>query len=226
MDFYIASHNFYNQYSAFNIYRDRYSCYSIFFRAKIKVEFKPIKEQNTFAPQHTFQRGQLITYTQRFLRIRVRNSGYRTLHNCQAELRLIIQKGDDPMRYPSDNAKPLAWGRHPQSLYDLTQTRHIQGHGSQLLHVIFSDSHFATTHVNAPKRYACISTIERLAYEQNEPRTYGGRSQNLTVEDSFTNGDFEIEITITSDEGPYKRAKFNVIIDTDYGKLTMRKLIR
>lgn len=94
------------------------------------------------------------------------------------------------------------------------------------MHVIFSDSHFATTHVNASKRYACISTIERLAYEQNAPRTYGGRSQNLTVEDSFTNGDFEIEITITSDEGPYKRAKFNVIVDTDYGKLTMRKLLR
>ncbi|MGB7956018.1 MAG: hypothetical protein WCF23_18750, partial [Candidatus Nitrosopolaris sp.] len=59
-----------------------------------------------------------------------------------------------------------------------------------------------------------LRPTERLAYEKNEPRTYGGIARNLTVEDSFTNGEFDIEIMITSDEGPYKQAKFRVTVDT------------
>jgi hypothetical protein len=198
--------------------------YSSFFRPKIKIEFDPIREQNTFAPQHTFQVGYVAKYTQRLLRVRVRNSGHRTLHNCQAELTVKIHDGDNSNKYPSDDAKPLAWGRHPQSMYDLTSVRNIQGHGSQLLHVVFSDSHFATTNVDAPRRYACISTIERLEYEKKELRSRGDTANNLTVEDSFTNGEFDIEIMITSDEGPFSYTEFRIHVESDFQKLSMKKI--
>lgn len=66
------------------------------------------------------------------------------------------------MRYPSDDAKPLAWGRHPQSYNDLRNTRNIQSRGYQLLHIVFSDSDFARTPVQGPTRYACVSLLERL----------------------------------------------------------------
>jgi hypothetical protein len=50
-------------------------------------------------------------------------------------------------------------------------------------------------------------------------------ASNLRVEDSFTNGDV-VEITITSDEGQYRRCRFLVHVDTDWGNLTMSNYSR
>lgn len=125
------------------------------------------------------------------------------------------------MRYPSDAEKILAWGRLDH-LGDLTETRTIQAQSSELLHVVFSDSDFVTTPINLPvTRYACISTIERL-----NPTGYRseGSSNCLRVEDSFSDGVFDIEIMITSDEGPYKRARFKVTVDTHFMGLNMQKV--
>jgi hypothetical protein len=131
------------------------------------------------------------------------------------------------MRYPSDDPKPLVWGRYPHSLNDLTQTRNIQSRGYQLLHVVFSDSDFVTTPVAAPTRYACISKVETLQpldVATGLPITRPeGVANELRVEDSFTNGIFHIEITVTSDEGAYKKAAFKLTVDEDFAGLTMQK---
>jgi hypothetical protein len=51
-------------------------------------------------------------------------------------------------------------------------------------------------------------------------------SHNLRVEDSFTNGVFLVEVSVTSDEGPYKISKLLVTVDTDCRNLRMRKMSR
>lgn len=211
MDFNIPSNNFYDQYNAFDIHSDWYPCHSIFFRARIKID------NEIYTPSHSF--GAL--YYQRYLKIRVKNSGYKILHNCQALVKVMIPKNADRMRYPSDDEKILAWGRL-DNLGDLSTTRTIQAQSSELLHVVFSDSDFVTTPVSSPAtRYACISTIERL----NPPGYRSeGSANGLRVEDSFSDGVFDIEIMITSDEGPYKRARFKVIVETRYMRLNMRKI--
>jgi hypothetical protein len=215
--------NYYKSYSfdCFDIYSDCFSNYSIFFRPKLRIKFDPNRDQNTFAPSHHF--GLQDGYTQKYLRVLVRNNGHRSLHNCQAELRILIDKDtseNDLMRYPSDEPKLLAWGSHPQSLNNLSTNMNIQANSCRLLHVVFSDSDFANMNVDAPRRYACISTVDRL----DTPLRPTGQSNNLTVEDSFTNGDFLVEISVSSDEGPYKISKFLVTVDTDWRNLRMRKI--
>jgi hypothetical protein len=214
--------SYYQSYS-FDNYSCHYSNHSLFFRPRLKIEFDPRRNQNTFAPSHGF--GGLDGYTQRYLRVLVRNKGHRSLHNCQAELRILIPKNtseNDLSRYPSDEPKLLAWGRHPQSLEPLSCSMNIQANSGRLLHVVFSDSDFANMNIIGPRRYACISTIDRL---QVEPRP-AGQANNLRVEDSFTDGEFIIEISVTSDEGPYKISKFLVTIGTDWSGLKMRKISR
>ncbi|MGB7955121.1 MAG: hypothetical protein WCF23_14175 [Candidatus Nitrosopolaris sp.] len=148
------------------------------------------------------------------------NSGYRILNNCQALLKVNIPENADKMRYPSEDEKILAWGR---DVTDLSAKRTIQAQSSEMVHVVFSDSDFDTTPVSTrATRYACISTIEILTPDikgRNERR-----ANKLRVEDSFSDGTFDIEIMITSDEGSYKRAKFRVTVDKDYRKLNMQKM--
>jgi hypothetical protein len=146
------------------------------------------------------------------LRIRVHNKGYRILHNCSASLRVIIPKDVDEKRYPSDDSKLLAWGRSADKS-DLTTSRNIQAHSNELLFVVFSDSDFPNQRIeDAPTRYASIGILERL------------KSNELRVEDSFTNGEFIVEIIITSDEGQYTKGKFRINVGKNWRDLTMKNL--
>jgi hypothetical protein len=125
------------------------------------------------------------------------------------------------MRYPSDEPKLLAWGRHPHVINDLRDTVNIRGHSHDYLHVVFSDSDFGTTPVeDAPVRYTCVSTIERLQL----PLRPVGVAYNLTVQDSFTNGEFQVEISIASEEGSYVKSCFIIKVQTNYENLTMTKI--
>ena len=116
----------------------------------------------------------------------------------------------------------MAWGRHPHVVGNLSPRVTIQGHGSDYLHVVFSDSDFDKTPVDAPVRYACVSTIERLRLETRMENT----APNLEVPDSFSNGDFEVEIAVTSEEGPYANSRFRIHVDTDYSRLTMTEITK
>jgi hypothetical protein len=46
----------------------------------------------------------------------------------------------------------------------------------------------------------------------------GGESY-LRVQDGFSTGEFELELSITSDEGPYVRGKIKIHVDSDFQKL-------
>jgi hypothetical protein len=87
---------------------------SPFFRPKIKIEHNQ-RDKNTFSPEQ-----QIITestYSQRYLRLCIRNNGRRTAHKCEAELTVIMPNNADEnelMRRPSDEPKLLTWGRYPQ----------------------------------------------------------------------------------------------------------------
>lgn len=107
-----------------------------FRRARLKVEHSS-DEPNVLEPAHTYGHD-----TQKYLRIRVRNSGHQTAHNCVAQLRVLIPDGGNPMRYPSNDPKPLTWGRSPEKK-DLEETVDIHPIiGERILHVVFSDSRF------------------------------------------------------------------------------------
>jgi hypothetical protein len=108
------------------------------------------------------------------------------------------------MDFPSEEYKQLAWGRSTE-LNDLTETTHIQGHNFSLVHVVFSCS-------NMVDRFACVSKISDL--HSNAHRT----------EDTFTDRDYVAEILITTDEGPYIKAMFNIEVHRNWDELTMHKM--
>jgi hypothetical protein len=76
---------------------------SSFFRPKLRLELDEHKKQNDYTPPAGY-RGD----TQRFLRIYVKNKGYSSAHNCQAEIVAVIPDRANPMSYPSDERKLLA----------------------------------------------------------------------------------------------------------------------
>lgn len=215
-----------NSYSEFS--RLRYAPYydlyinSTFFRPKLKIEHNQ-REKNTFSPEQ-----QIIsesTYSQRYLRLRVRNNGRRTAHKCEAELTVILPNNADEnelMRYPSDEPKLLAWGRYPQA-QDLMTSIDIPAKAGRFLHIVFSDSDFSRREFpKTPKRYASVSIFGLL-----HGKTRGANwPTNLVVPHSFTNGRFIVEVAITSEDGVYVKARFQIDVDSDWKKLRMERITR
>lgn len=112
--------------------------YGRFFRrARLKVEHND-DESSVFQPARTYDN----TFTQKYLRIRTRNNGHKTAHNCVAQLRVLIPDNGNPMRFPSSDSKVLMWGRSPEKK-DLEEKVDIHPIiGEKILHVEFSDSRF------------------------------------------------------------------------------------
>jgi hypothetical protein len=216
------SDNFYSGAWGFSDYSYYFKHYSPFFRPKLRLE------SSAFAIQRT-----LGNYSQRYLKIRVHNTGHRMLHNCQAEITPIIPRNADEMRYPSKYPKLLVWGRN-DNLTDLEENRNIQGHSSQMLHVVFSDTNLGGARdVNGellnPPRYACISTLSRLRIDSarfSNPPPAPIFITNFTIEDSFPAGQYEVKVTITSDEGPYKKCRLLITVDTNWENLDLRIVSR
>jgi hypothetical protein len=191
---------------------------SSFFRPKLRLEFDEHKKQNDYAPSGTAHGN-----TQRYLRVYVENEGYRSVHNCQAEMAVVIPGDANGMFYPSDEWKLLAWGRFPQS-NDLTDKRTIRGHGKELLHIVFSDSLFDGVHTNKEeeKRLAGISSIHTLTSITSD--IWADGQTYLKPQDGFPIGEFELELSITSDEGSYVQAKLRILVERDFQKLRIKNV--
>jgi hypothetical protein len=180
-----------------------YNSSPIFFRPILRIEFDQDNEPNTFAPAHN---------ETKYLKIRIRNRGKSTARNCNAKAKVIPNEVHF-MDVPSlDKFFTLVWGSEPD-LSDLKESVDIQKDNWDILHVVFANRSFAQnpTEVNTPRRYASLSKKERL--KKNE----------LTVEDSFTEGNFQIEVIVNSEETNTK-ARFKVHVDSDYINLSMNML--
>jgi hypothetical protein len=139
------------------------------------------------------------------LKLRVRNTGYRTVNNCKAQIHILVPRRDvDPNDFPSSEYKQLAWGRL-DNLTDINHTTSIHGHDFGLFHVVFSNSRFRG-------RHACISTIDDL------------RSDVHRTEETFTPGRYTAEILITTDEGPYVKAVFSIEVTDNWELLMMNRM--
>lgn len=212
MGFFDEYIDFYN--TAYHVNIDNPS----FFRPKLRLEFDGHRRQNDYAPSSIIH-----DHTQRYLRIYVENKGHRSVHNCQAEISVIIPDGANEMLFPSDEWKRLAWGRFPQS-NDLTDKRDIRGHGKELLHIVFSDSRFESIQMSseAEKRLAGISSIDTFHSLSSallpEGQTY------LKPQDGFTIGEFDLELSITSDEGPYIQAMLTIQVERNFHELRIKKI--
>jgi hypothetical protein len=184
----------------FNEYSYYFQYHTIFFRPRLRLEFD-IYERTTFTPHLRTDNTEF-----RFLKLRVRNTGHRTLHNCMAQIHVIIprSKNVNRMGFPSDEYKQLAWNRST-NLNDLSETTDIQGHNFSLVHVVFSDRRFNG-------RIACVSTFGDI------------RSSNHRTEDTFVPGQYVAEVLITTDEGPYLKTFFDINVDQNWELLTMSRM--
>ena len=193
--------NRYSWESYSNNYTYPYNSQTIFFRAKLRIEFDK-NQPNIFAPAHN---------DTKYLKVRVYNYGKSTAHKCNAKVKVIPDKFHHFMDFPSqDIPHKLVWGSEPD-LSDLEDFVDIQKDSWDIQHIVFANSSFYSKQVDAPTRYASFSQKGRL--KKNE----------LRIEDSFTNGDFDIEISIFSDETNTKR-RFKLHIDTNYINLGMKML--
>lgn len=147
-------------------------------------------------------------YTQKYLKILVENKGYGIADNCEATLRIIIPKGENIWKYPTDNYFDIVWGRDQEKKDVAPKIRINPRVGKAELHVIFTDSRFGDIPVrDAPPRIGSISTLKHLQ-AVDIPEAFA-------VEDCFSVGDFEAKLTITSHNG-YCESKLLIHIDNNF----------
>ena len=108
--------NRYSWKSYSNNYTYPYNSQTLFFRPKLHIEFDQEHDPNTFAP---------ASNPRKFLKIRVRNSGKSTAHDCEATVKIIIPPNVESNKFPSDDAKKLVWGLKPD-LSDLKESINIK----------------------------------------------------------------------------------------------------
>ncbi len=155
----------------------------------------PVEKDGTY---HTEKKDILRKY----LRLVVTNSGTFVAKNCKAKARVLIpdadKSNDNQLRYPSTDSKKL--------MFEFGGEVNINVGDSETLYVAFADSDFKDTQIiQAPSRYASLATPNALLE--------WGRN-GLRVEDSFHTGEFEIEITVTSEETAVKtKVKIQVTQD-------------
>lgn len=181
---------------------------SFFSKPKLSIEYDE-NQPHAFSPELG-----LVTHdgnrfcTQKYLRVLVKNKGRSVARRCKAELQIINE--DTPYRKPSSEPKPLTWSG-PSLEKDIGAKN-----GKELLLVVFSDSRLSELPENREDRnlYALISTMESL-YPQ---------APIIRAQDGFGEGDFCVEITVTSEEGQAVKSKFRIVVERDFHRLRMQKI--
>lgn len=132
-----------------------------------------------------------ITVLRKYLKLVVRNSGNYVAENCIAKCKVIIpakdKDSDNFLRYPSTETKLLMWDPIDRQVSPITS---INVNEEERLYVVVADSDYkGIPIVQAPSRAASLAN--QLAMVKL------GR-EGLQVQDSFTPGDYEIQVSVTS----------------------------
>jgi len=183
-----------------------------FFRPRLSIEYNADKQPSIFSPDRTYT---IAGVSRRYLRISVNNAVFmsKVANHCKA--RLIVRPINRQIQYPTIENVPLTWEGSFDDVNVKTITeRNIQPGEKALLHVVFSDSTFATIGVEPPTPiHAVIST--KAALDTFPPRI---------IEIGFIIGDFIIEVVITSDNGRPCKSYFVVHVEEQWNGLKMTKL--
>jgi hypothetical protein len=164
------------------------------------------KKPRLFSPSQSYVTLDGVKFERRYLRIRVKNTGFVKATNCEAKMQIIA----------SNDMKQLVWDRSSTSgvLRDISLQKNIRARkGEELVHVVFSDSRFTKTINEEYRAYASVSTVESLMNQQT-----------LALDDALRLGFFDIEITVLSDEGAFCKSTFRVSPNINHSQLSMTKL--
>lgn len=127
----------------------------------------------------------------------------------------MIPPNVDTWLYPTTNPYQIVWGS-TSTKSDLTETTTInRNEKNKYLHVVFFDSSFENRSTNLHhRRYAEISMLSHL------------RNNDLMEEDSFSEGDYLLELNITWDNGGNRKEYLMITIDhlPEQSRQTIRKL--
>ena len=183
-----------------------------FSKPRFTIEHDENKYPNIYAPARTYQS---LNLSRKYPRIRVRNKGKTVAQNCKASL--IVKPRIQGQQYPSIEDVQLAWeGSSNEVNTNTTIIRDIQPDEKARLHVIFSDSSFPNIHVDSPAPiYAVISSKEVLD-TYIKPRI---------IEHGFVVGDFDIEVTICSDNAKAHKCHFRIHVRENWLGLSMERLL-
>lgn len=173
----------------------------------LTIEYDPVGLPDVFVQQLELvsEGGQKLNITRRFIRVVVKNAGQGVAEQCKATLK--ITKWDPQTRAPSKEAKPLKW--ESGSYYQDIGARG----GSEILHVILSDSRFEVPAATSENYHALVSTPDTV--------------NNLNIiraQDALGIGDFEFELMVRARSGQFVMAAVRARITTDWRNLLLERL--
>jgi hypothetical protein len=104
-------------------------------RLRIEYEEKP-ESARIFCPAQKYMLQDKSTFERKYLRIRIKNTGFVKATNCEAKMCILA----------NDDVKQLVWEGSSSSivLEGISLQKNIRAKkGEELIHIVFSDSRFA-----------------------------------------------------------------------------------
>jgi hypothetical protein len=182
------------------------SLFGFFISPKLSIDYDETKNPRLFCPSQRYRTLDGVEFERKYLRILVKNTGFIKATNCEAKMRIIS----------SNDVKELIWDRAATSgvLREISLQKNIRARkGEELIHVVFSDSCFTRITNEEDRVYTSVSTMDSII-----------NRDTLLLEDVLELREFDIEITVLSDEGAFCKSRFRVSPNVNYSQLTMRKL--
>jgi len=177
-------------------------------KPRLLIEYD--KEKRIFFPEvDVINSYNTLIGKRKHQKICIKNSGG-VARNCKAKLQIINWNGSTIA--PSKEPKLLVWWDSSED--NILTKKDIGGKiGTEYLYVVFSEEIFVNKPTDYNNIYAFVSTKEAMY-----PKVKGSRYNGFGV------GEFEIKVTVASEDGSFAKSNFKIHVDKDFRKLSMEKI--
>jgi hypothetical protein len=180
--------------------------FGFFISPNLSIDYDEALNPRLFCPSQRYLTAEGKTFERKYLRILVKNTGFVKATNCEAKMRIVS----------SNDTKQLVWDRAATSgvLREISLQKNIRARkGEELVHIVFSDSRFTEMSKMDYRIFASAATMESVVNQQI-----------LSLEDGFGLENFDIEISVLSEEGAFCKSTFQVRPNMNHSGLSMTKL--
>lgn len=185
-------------------------CYPFFIKSKLSIDYNP--DYHDLCIQ---QADMPFGNKRRFLKVVIKNTGWRIAENCEASL--TFENTTNTARPPSTEPKRLIWDNNQE--YRTIGARN----GDAVLNIVFSDSSFINPQLDSGKN---LPDDRKTCAMVSTTRSFGNVNPSYIpfVQDGIGIGDTIFKLVIKILNREYAEQRFRIHVTNNWHELSMDRI--